>query len=195
MSKLIYFLAFISIPFVQTQSASEYFMFKTGAKYQYTALGVDGAGKIPEMSYQCISVKNAGATVKGSFYENNQWGSQNQQMYLATGNEVQMIYTKSAYGGGEINPPNPILKVPTANSNLSWTWGETAYSSSLVDSVITKVKTYSNCVVVIEKTKPEYKLGTKKKYYVKGVGLVKIEFYSYDGKLNKFMSFELTKIT
>lgn len=182
-----------ALTFGQTKSVSDYFMFKEGIKFTYKAMGVDGTGKIPEMSYQCISVKNENGGIKGSFYENTQWGSQNQQMYLAKGSEVQLIYTKNAFSGGDVNPPNTVLKLPSGNSEISWTWGDTRYSAQYIASVTTKTKTYNDIVVVTEGTKPEYKMGTKKKYYAKGIGLVKIEFYDENDKLSEMMSFELVK--
>ena len=105
-----------------------------------------------------------------------------------------MTYTKNAYSGGDVNPPKPILKLPTSNSPIKWTWGpETFYEAKYVESVKTATKTYTDCIVVSESTKPEYKMGTKKKYYAKGVGLVKTEFYDENNKLTEMMSFELIK--
>lgn len=182
-----------ALTFEQSKSASDYFMFKEGMKFSYKASGEDGTGKIPEMSYKCISVSNQGGEVKGSFYENTQWGSQNQATYLAKGNEVLLIYTKNSFGGGDINPANPVLKLPAESGETQWSWGDTNYSSQYLTSVKTKTKTYNDIVVVTEGSNPEYEMGTTKKFYAKGIGLVKIEFYDENDKLIEMMSFELIK--
>lgn len=178
-------------------NADEYFQFKAGTKYTYNSLGVDGNGKMQEMSYECYSVENKGGTTVGLFYK-MEFGIQAQQKYETKGNIIQMTYDKNKFSGGQLNSPIIIFKLPENNMQVKWSLkSEEFYEATYVSSVTTSTKTYTDCVLVTKTTKiasrPEYKPVTKN-YYAKGVGLVKTDFYDSTGKLVKMASFELISI-
>lgn len=177
----------------QTVSASDYFMFKKDVKYYYKALGLDGTNKVPEMSYHCFGVKNNNGKIEGMFYFNTQYGWQTQEVYKSSGNTIQKTYSKNSFGGGDINPPNPIFKLPESSEKIKWSWGDSNYSAQYLTSIKIKDDTYNDLVVVTEGSDPEYEMGTTKKFYAKGIGLVKIEFYDENEELVEFMSFDLVK--
>jgi len=184
-----------SISFGQTKSVSDYFMFKEEVKFSYKALGPDGTGKTPTRSYKCTYIENVNNEKKGMFSEISQFGVKAQEIYQTKGNSIALVYSKNAYSGGDIIPHKIILKIPTENTISKWTWGkERFYEASFVDSIKTTKQTFSDCILVTEVTKIDGQLyRSEKKYYAKGVGLVKIEFYDGKGVLSEMMSFELEK--